>query len=244
MQKNGKSVDEESLLTLHTESLGLRRNGKWLIRNLNLEVDFASSIAILGPSGVGKTSFLKCLAGDLEPTEGGLYYRIANGIRKKPHEIRTYLGFIFQNLNLIENESVLYNVLVGRLSRYSSLRTLLGFPCSDKHDAFAILNDLGIGECVHKWVAEISGGEKQRVSIARALFQNPSIVFADEPFSHLDSQSVENVLTRFRKETKDRNKTVFCVLHDSDFVDCFADFILTFNQENPENWTFKEVLPK
>ena len=244
MQKNGKSVEEKSLLTLHTESLGIRRNGKWLIRNLNLEVGFASSIAIVGPSGVGKTSFLKCLAGDLEPTEGFLYYRAADGTRKTPYEIRTHLGFIFQNLNLIENESVMYNVLVGRLGRYSSFRTLLGFPCTDKHEAFAILNDLGIGECVHKWVAEISGGEKQRVSVARALFQDPSIIFADEPFSHLDSQSVENVLTRFRKEVKDRNKTVFCVLHDSDFVDCFADFILTFDQKNPENWTFREVSPK
>ena len=244
MQKNGKAAEGEPAPTLHTESLGLRRNGKWLIRNLSMEVDFASSVAIVGPSGVGKTSFLQCLSGDLEPTEGGLYYRLADGIRKSPHEIRPRLGFVFQNLNLIENVSVLDNVLAGRLSRYSSLRTLLGFPRSDKQDAFAILHELGIGECIHDWVAEISGGEKQRVCIARALFQDPSIILADEPVSQLDSRSTEHILARFRQEAKHRKKTVLCVLHDPDLVDHVADFVLTFNPENPANWTFREISPK
>ncbi len=243
-EKSGKGVDGEPAPTLNIESLSLRRNGKWLFRNLNLEVSSGSFVAIVGPSGVGKTSFLHCLAGGLEPTQGQLYYHFPDDIRKSPGEISPRLGFIFQNFNLIENESVLTNVLSGRLSRYSFLRTLLGFPRAEKEDAYSILFDLGIAQYVHNWVAEISGGEKQRVCIARAIFQNPCVILADEPVSQLDSYFTGRVLGRFRQEAKEQKKTVFCVLHEPSLVNRFADLVLSFNPESPEDWNLRKVSPK
>ena len=221
--------------------LSLRLNGRWLFRNLDLEVAPGTFVAVVGPSGAGKTSFLNCLAGLLSPTDGTVSYIRSRRDASGASVFRREIGIIFQQLCLAENNSVLTNVLCGRLNRFSSWRTLFGFPAREKDEAFAIIHNLGISECVHRWVAEISGGEKQRVSIARALFQDPQIYLADEPVSQLDAYLTGRVLGLLKLEAKNRNRIVFCVLHDPKLVQRFADMVLAFNKDHPEHWNLRRI---
>ena len=227
--------------TLQVNHLSLRRGGKWLFRDLSLTVNQGSFIAVVGPSGAGKTSFLNCLAGVIRPTEGEFHYEFGKDDRRSPDEFRRHLGFIFQNLNLSENSTVLNNVLCGRLSHYSTFRTLFGFPRECREEAYSILFNLGISEYVHRWVAEISGGEKQRVCTARAILQDPCIYFADEPVSQLDAYLTGRVLGLLKAETVEKAKTVFCVIHDASLIQRFADRVLSFNREHPDQWHLRDA---
>ena len=221
--------------------LGLRNGKRWLFRNLSLEVEPGSFIAVVGPSGVGKSSFLACLSGLRKPTEGHLCYSTKEQNNLPPQSIRRHLGIIFQNFNLTENAKVLTNVLCGRLNRLGCLRTFFGFPKAFKEEAYSILYNLGIAEHYHRWTAEISGGEKQRVAIARTLFQQPYIYLADEPVSQLDTYLTGRVLGILKLQSSLEGKTVFCVLHQPELVRRFADYALSFNPDHPQKWNLRKL---
>jgi len=229
----------EAHLTL--DRLGLERNGRWLFRNISLTLPRGRFIAVVGPSGVGKSSLLGCLAGLIRPSEGAATYRCVQGCDHAPVDFQTRIGIIFQNLLLAENSSVLRNVLCGRLGRYPWWKTLFRFPPADAQEAYAIIADLGLAEYVHRRVGEISGGEQQRVGVARALFQGPEIVLADEPVSNLDVYLAGRVLGILRQHAHEQNRTVLCVLHDPRLVERFADYALSINPGNPEDWRMREV---
>ena len=110
-----------------------------------------------------------------------------------------------------------------------------------REEAYSILFDLGISEYVHRWVAEISGGEKQRVCTARAILQDPCIYFADEPVSQLDAYLTGRVLGLLKAETVEKAKTVFCVIHDASLIQRFADRVLSFNREHPDQWHLRDA---
>ncbi|MBA2432029.1 MAG: ATP-binding cassette domain-containing protein [Chthoniobacterales bacterium] len=226
---------------LSIKGLGLKRNDRWLFRNLNWEVPRGSVIAVVGPSGVGKSSLLNCLAGLTNPTEGELTFSCNAGCLHQAGDYQKRVGIIFQNLLLAENSSVLKNVLCGRLGRYPWWKTLFHFPRRDKEDAAYLLTDLGLGPYLHKRAAEISGGEQQRAAIARALFQEPELLLADEPVSNLDAYLCGRVLGILRQEAHQKKRTVFCVLHDPALLERFADYALSLDPMNPEKWRIREI---
>ena len=223
------------------KNLGLTRNGRWLFRNLNWEVPRGSVVAVVGPSGVGKSSLLNCLAGINAPTEGELTFSCNAGCLHKASDYQRRVGIVFQNLLLSQNTSVLGNVLSGRLGRYPWWRTLLRFPRSDKEAAALILADLGLAPYLHRRAADISGGEQQRAAVARALFQEPELLLADEPVSNLDAYLCGRILGIFRQEARQNMRTVFCVLHDPALMERFADYALSLDPTNPENWRIREI---
>jgi phosphonate transport system ATP-binding protein len=220
--------------------LGLERGGRWLFREVTLDVPQGAFVAVVGPSGVGKTSFLGCLAGRLEPTAGQVLLRAPSGEPRSPSALQNRLGIIFQGNLLVSNTSLLTNVLCGRLGRYPWWRTLRGFPEADRARALAVMTDLGLGPLVHRWVCETSGGEQQRTAVARALFQEPDLYFADEPVSNLDTYLSGRVLGLLRGEAQ-RGRTVFCVLHNPDLVERFADWSLSFDPADARGWKLREV---
>jgi phosphonate transport system ATP-binding protein len=231
-------------MTLHREQvtlrgLGLARRGRWLFRGMDVEMPRGKFIAIVGPSGAGKTSLLACLAGTLAPSEGEVVFRCAHGCHHSPPAFRKRLGIVFQNFLLIGNGTLLHNVLCGRLGRYPWWRTLTGFPRTDRVEAFKILNHLGLASHVHRRAFEVSGGEQQRAALARALFQEPEMFLADEPVSNLDSDLTCRVLEILRAQTRQESRTVVCVLHDQELVARFADLVITLNPDQPQRWTVR-----
>lgn len=219
--------------------LGLARRGRWLFRGMDVEMPRGKFIAIVGPSGAGKTSLLGCLAGTLAPSEGEVVFRCAHGCQHSPPAFRKRLGIVFQNFLLIGNGTLLHNVLCGRLGRYPWWRTLAGFSRSDRAEAFEILNHLGLASHVHRRAFEVSGGEQQRAALARALFQEPEMLLADEPVSNLDSDLTCRVLETLKTQAGGQSRTVVCVLHDRDLVERFADMVISLNPEQPERWTIR-----
>jgi phosphonate transport system ATP-binding protein len=228
---------------LELRDVGLWRNNGWLFRHVNLSVPRGSFVAVLGPSGVGKSSFLSCLAGMLSPTEGEITYQCKSNCLHNPGSFQKQIGIVFQNLMLTSNSSLLKNVLCGRLGRYSWWKTALAFPRGDKVEAYHVLYDLGLANLVHRVAGEVSGGEQQRTAIARALFQQPEIILADEPVSNLDSYLTGRVLGILKQHAHTQSRTVLCVLHNQELVSRFADYAFSLNPCDPERWVFHPVQP-
>lgn len=231
----------ETACHLELLNLGLRRGDRWLFRDLNLSIPRGKFLAIVGPSGVGKSSLLACLAGMLGATEGGIEYRCRQNCSHRPFDFQKKIGIIFQSFMLTPNSTVLANVLCGRLGRYPWWKTMLRFPRGDRREAALILGDLGLAPCLWRWVGEVSGGEQQRTAIARALFQQPEIFLADEPVSNLDVYFSGRVLGILRQEASVHRRTVLCVLHNPDLVERFADQVLSLDPNKPGGWRLREV---
>ncbi|MFQ3671090.1 MAG: ATP-binding cassette domain-containing protein [Verrucomicrobiia bacterium] len=225
---------------LVVRNLGLERGGRWLFRGVNVEIPRGKFVAVAGPSGVGKTSFLSVIAGLVEPTEGEVVYWCGEGCQHRAADFHKRIGMVFQNFRLAFNSSVLENVLCGRLGRYRAWQTVFGFPRRDREEAFRLLYDLGLGGHTHRWVAEVSGGEQQRTAVARALFQEPEVLLADEPVSNLDAYLAGRVLGRLKIEAGQRGRTVICVLHTAEHIARFADWVLSFDPIDPGGWKLRE----
>jgi phosphonate transport system ATP-binding protein len=223
------------------KNFGLQRSGRWLFRNISWEVPRGKVVAVVGSSGAGKSSLLNCLAGTLQATEGDITYCCQRGCSHAVAGYQKRIGIIFQNLSLSQNSTLLGNVLCGRLGRYPWWRTLYKFPRNDREEAYRLLTDLGLGEYVHRRAADVSGGEQQRAAVLRALFQEPELLLADEPVSNLDAYNGGRVLGILRQHAHEHQRTVLCVLHDASLVQRFADFVLSLNPVNPEEWRIRPV---
>jgi putative ABC transport system ATP-binding protein len=154
--------------------------------NLNLKLEEGEFLGVLGPSGSGKSSLLYLLSGLKVPTEGRVLFE-GRDLSDMPEPERAQLrlknfGFVFQQPFLLGYLSALENVLVGVHGRHVERR------------AFELLEQLGLGEKTHRLPHELSGGEKQRVCVARALVNQPKVIFADEPTASLDAENGRQVV--------------------------------------------------
>jgi phosphonate transport system ATP-binding protein len=224
---------------LHIDGLTVERGGRILVRELNLAVPRGCFVAVIGPSGAGKSTLLETLAGMRPHDPGSITYRCQRQCLHAPLDFRCRIGLVFQQLHLARNASVLQNVLAGTLSRYPWWRTLVGFPASERVHAHRCLNALGLGQHGNRLVRRLSGGEQQRVAVARALVQEPELILADEPVSHLDTSLAERVLAMLKAETRRNARTVLCVLHDLSLVDHFADAVLSLTAGNRAGWQWQ-----
>lgn len=210
-------VSQNSLQAIQAEGLGLQINGRWIFRNLNLEFRPGEFSVLRGKSGSGKTSLLRVLSGSYAPSEGRLC-----AIPPKS------LSLIFQDLCLSPQLSALTNVMTGRLSWLGWWRFLFGFNSRWAGEAFQLLESLGLRDQVLQATGSLSGGEKQRVAVARGLFQDAPIILADEPVSSMDCKMASCVLERLKSEAVNKNKIVICALHQDHLIDSFADQVIDF----------------
>jgi phosphonate transport system ATP-binding protein len=226
----------------HVQVTGLTvaRGGHVLVRDLNLDVSRGCFLAVVGPSGVGKSSLLETLGGICSPAQGSITYRCRRECLHSPGDFRCRIGFVFQQLHLARNATVLQNVLAGSLHRHPWWKTLFGLPLVERQRAFHWMQVLGLRRYSHKLVRQISGGEQQRVAIARALLQEPELILADEPVSHLDRALAEEVLNALKTEARQSARTVLCVLHDPALVTRFADAVLDLGKgpRGDGQWAF------
>lgn len=220
--------------------LTVRRGARTLVGGLNFSVARGKFVAVAGPSGIGKSSLLYCLAGLLRPENGSIAFRCAGGCEHAPSGYRSRVGFIHQDLRLVQNSTLLENVLCGRLAHMPWWKSAFGFSRKDKVRALDLMHELGIAQYAHRPAAEVSGGEQQRAAIVRAILQDPEIFLADEPVAHLDFSSARKAMDVLKRLTRDEKKTVFCTLHDPQLVSEYADLVLRLDPAGETRWSFEE----
>ncbi|GMR18965.1 MAG: ABC transporter ATP-binding protein [Patescibacteria group bacterium] len=202
------------------------------VDRVDLTVGAGEVVLVMGPSGSGKTTLLSMAGGILKPTSGEVFLNgeeITGLSERELPKIRLKdVGFIFQTFNLLANLSALENVaLAASLSGFDQRKS--------RGKAQAILSDLDLGERLNHLPKDLSGGEKQRVSVARALVNDPKIILADEPTANLDSKAGHSVANLLRDVAKSRNKAVVVVSHDQRIRN-IADRVLWL-----EDGRFKEL---
>jgi phosphonate transport system ATP-binding protein len=190
-------------------------------------------VALLGPSGAGKTTLFRCLTRLIEPDDGEirLLGRSIRGMRSRELRLaRRNTGLVFQQHNLIRRRSALDNVLAGRLGHVRLWRVITGrFEQADRLRAFAALDRVDLLDYADRRADRLSGGQQQRVAIARVLAQESLLILADEPVASLDPASAVSVLSLLRDIAHEGGITVLCSLHQVDLVPGFADRVLSLH---------------
>lgn len=180
-----------------------------ILSNINLEIESGSMNAIVGPSGSGKTTLLGLCAGLDKPTEGKILFNNIELNKQNEDELAQLrnenTGFIFQNFQLIPTLTALENVMVPlELNRQKNAREI----------ANDLLEKVGLGDRLDHYPVQLSGGEQQRVSIARAFANKPTILFADEPTGNLDAETSEKIVNLLFELNKESGTTLIMVTHD------------------------------
>lgn len=180
------------------------------LNNVNLKIDEGKVVVILGPSGAGKSTLLNLLGGLDNPSSGNIIVDGKNIEQYNDNELSEYraskVGFVFQFYNLIPTLTVHENVAL--------VKEVSPNPLS----ANEMLDEVGLLDYAKKFPSELSGGEQQRVSIARALTKNPKILLCDEPTGALDSETGALVLRLLIKMAKNYNKTIIIVTHNQNIA--------------------------
>lgn len=192
------------------------------LKPTNFSAEKGELIAVIGPSGSGKSTFLTILGGLQAPTDGEVLID-GQDFSQKKEKSRAKLrfdkiGFILQSSNLVPFLTVKQQMqLVDRVLKRKSSST------GDN-----LLEQLGIQQLANKYPDELSGGERQRAAIARALYNEPTIILADEPTASLDTERAFEVVSLLAKEAKEKEKAIIMVTHDLRLVD-YCDKVYTMN---------------
>ena len=177
------------------------------IENVSFSIDEGELVVILGPSGAGKTTILNILGGMDSPTSGNIIIDgtdISKYNRKELTKYRRYdIGFVFQFYNLVGNLTALENV------------ELANQICKNPRDSKETLKSVGLGDRIDHFPAQLSGGEQQRVSIARALAKNPKILLCDEPTGALDSKTGKMIIKLLQDTCHDTKTTTIIITHNA-----------------------------
>lgn len=202
-------LDVRNLKKVYTTRLG--SNQVQALSNVNFSVEQGEYVAIMGESGSGKTTLLNILASLDRPTGGEVILNGKNTVDIKEKELSAFrrknLGFVFQDFNLLDTFSLQDNIflpLVLSGEKYDSMQEKLK----------PIAKELGIESILGKFPYDVSGGQKQRAAVARALITNPQIILADEPTGALDSKSTDQLLELFSK-INGRGQTILMVTHST-----------------------------
>lgn len=205
-------------------------NGTEGLKNINVSIGDGEFVVIVGLSGAGKSTFIRSINRLVTPTTGSLCVDGENIITQKGaglRQLRTKIGMIFQNYNLVHRSNVLKNVLAGRLGHTGTLKSILNlYSKEDISLAYESLKRVNIADKLYNRADELSGGQQQRVSIARVLTQKPSYILADEPVASLDPPTSHQVMTYLRKVNQEDNITTIVNLHFIDMAMEYADRII------------------
>lgn len=223
-----------------------------VLKGLNLHVKKGDVISIIGPSGGGKSTFLRCING-LEIPNGGQI--LINGVdltdkKTNINKVRQKISMVFQHFNLFANKSVLENLILA------PIKTGLMQKKEAIEYAMFLLEKVGLADKANAYPHKLSGGQKQRIAIARSLAMKPDAILFDEPTSALDPEMIGEVLGIMKKVAND-GMTMLVVTHELGFAKNVANRILFMDKgkiavdtspkiafENPENPRLKEFLNK
>ena len=201
-----------------------------LVEGVDIAVRPGEVLAVLGPSGVGKSTLLDTIEGRVAPWAGGVQVHAPEGRELGVGERGRRIARVEQDLLLVDSISLEHNVLLGRLDRYPWWRTFLRFPRPEREAARAALARIGLGHLWWKPAAGVSGGERQRTALTRALFSEPDLLLADEPTAGLDAATAEIALRLVVEHARRRPAAVIVVLHDPALAERHADRVLRLDE--------------
>ncbi len=198
-----------------------------VLKNISLQVPSGEALAIMGKSGSGKSTLLHIL-GTLETASSGTVSLQGQPLKHLPLAIwrRLHIGFVFQSFHLLEDYTVLDNVLMpARIAKQNASKT----------KGLSLLDKVGLADSAYKLAKHLSGGEKQRVALVRALCNDPELILADEPSGNLDKKTSETIHSLLLNLVETERKTLVIVTHDHDLAKlCHRTLILA----EGELWTF------
>ncbi|WP_426114420.1 phosphonate ABC transporter ATP-binding protein [Pseudomonas sp. DSP3-2-2] len=212
---------------IHVERLNKTFARKPALVDLALSIQPGEMVALIGASGSGKSTLLRHLAGlaCCDRSNGGRVEVLGREVQSsgrlngKVRHLRSDIGYIFQQFNLVNRLSVLDNVLIGCLGRMPGWRGNFGlFNAAEKQRAMESLDRVGLADLAAQRASTLSGGQQQRVAIARALTQRAEVILADEPIASLDPESARKVMEILADINRTDRKTVVVTLHQVDYA--------------------------
>lgn len=205
-------------------------NGTEALKSITLSADKGEIVAVVGRSGAGKSTLLRCINGLQRPLAGKIVLdgdEITTLNAQQLRLARRHIGFVWQEYNLVERLSAMQNVLTGRLGYNHSLLSLIGyFGKTDREIAVHNLERVNMLHRAGQRADRLSGGEKQRISIARAMSQQPKIILADEPVASLDPNLAWQILSDLSRLAREDGVTTVINLHQVELAKEFADRIV------------------
>ncbi|MBV7457129.1 phosphonate ABC transporter ATP-binding protein [Acidovorax sp. sif1233] len=227
-------------IALRTEQLNKHfANGKHALRDIDLTVHAGEMVALIGASGSGKSTLLRHVAG-LVVADGDSHSLIevdgrcvqqGGRIHRDIRKVRSQVGFVFQQFNLVDRLPVMMNVLVGMLHRTPKWRGWLRvFRPHERALALEALARVGIADCHAQRASTLSGGQQQRAAIARTLVQGAKVVLADEPIASLDPESSRKVMDILARINREDGSTVVVSLHQVDVAIKYCPRVVALHQ--------------
>ncbi|GAD23392.1 phosphonate ABC transporter ATP-binding protein [Acidovorax sp. MR-S7] len=220
---------------LHIERLVKEyKPGAPVLKSIDLAIEGTGLTSIIGPSGTGKSTLIRCINRLVAPTSGrilldlpGERVNMAQLQGRALRRARRHIGMVFQEYNLVERLSVMENVLTGRLGYLSAWRAWRRqFDPEDVERAYALLDTVGLAAFAGQRADALSGGQRQRVGIARALMQQPAVLLADEPTSSLDPKTSVEIIQLLREQGVQRGIPVMVNIHDVELARRYSDRIV------------------
>ncbi len=205
-------------------------NGFTALKDINLQIEQGEFVAVIGLSGAGKSTILRCINRMHDVTSGTLTVDgvDVNTLRgKELRKFRRKVGMIFQSFNLVSRSTAIKNVLTAEVPEMNFFRVLFGlFNKEQKMHALESLDKVGILSKAYTRCDQLSGGQQQRVALARTLNQNPQIILADEPVASLDPIMARQVMKDFVRINKDYNITILLNIHHVDLALQYCDRVI------------------
>ena len=241
-----------------------------VLKGIDITINKGDIIAIVGVSGSGKSTFLRCLNCMEDPTGGSIIFRGVDitDMKVDINEHRQHMGMVFQHFNLFNNKTVLENIMLAPIHvRCKALRqwnkehpdnkkTKKDIKSEAREQAMALLKRIGLEDKANVYPSTLSGGQKQRIAIIRSLAMNPDVILFDEPTSALDPEMVGEVL-ELMKELAHEGMTMVVVTHEMGFAKEVANRVVFIDEgvikeentpkeffENPQDERLKEFLSK
>lgn len=217
--------------TIQAAGLGMRYpNGKVALDGVDLKVAPGELVVVLGHNGSGKSTMLRCITGMLRPTAGSVTVagrKLTELAGRELADARMALGMVFQQPHLVRRRSVVSNVMAGTLGRNRTVWTAIGgLPRREAGFAAECLAHVGLGDLATQRAGTLSGGQAQRVSVARALAQSPKALLADEPVASLDPEAADDLMRLLRRLAMEDGLAVVCVLHQPELALRYADRVV------------------
>jgi iron complex transport system ATP-binding protein len=212
-------------MKINIEGLGVNYGAHKALDGVSFEASSGEVISVIGPNGSGKSTLIKCIAQVHKPTRGKVFLNEKDALRMDPVEIARLIGYVPQNFHYLFFSTVMETVLLGR-------KPHIKWKISP-HDLEIVqqaLDSMNIREFAGKFMDQLSGGEKQKVYIARALAQEPELFLFDEPTSNLDLKHQIEVLEITRKLTKSRGTSMIVALHDLNLAYTYSDTVIVLNK--------------